>query len=589
VPTLLACQTPPPATTSTRRAAALSPVLQRMQSTYPDLAAGRFISLADFESPGQELLFRCVGPDGTEGGRSQPTLSILRSRNETGAGGLKAHLGDATASLRFDGARSTEMALIRDWRPYSLLLMSVFAPPEGATLQFAVESGTRLPAHWSRTLSLKPGWNLHRLDVAIIGDRIDLADVRALSWRLPQATTAADLYFDDILLADNTQSVLGAQAGSGELYAFTRGRRIHVGARDRFELAFHDGLLVAWRSGSDENLADSAGLGPWPVPLAEDWASASSAPVAYDDPALFAAWGTAVAATQRIVEATPFRVIVAGRWVFGDGGASPTGDDSQPEAAPSHSWRYTVYPTGQVYVRVRSVAPPTGWGLPRVGYALAVSGQRDFRPILSAAQHAGDDQPDCVLLARPGGQRADLLWTWPHGLRLARQRDQTSADERRLAVIAGDLDAATVIDTAHLLRVWPTDIDGWPEATGFAADYAKPATIVMHTGRLLTDVPGDLDHDGFNESEGCYEFAANETALRFDFDPAPRLRFDPVFRVHETAGQRAWVYARGRLINTVGRDGDDNLLIWLGHVLSTRTAVEIHVAQDRGYDLERFQ
>jgi hypothetical protein len=553
-----------------------------MQSTYPDLAAGRFISLADFETPGQELLFRCVGPDGTEGGCAQPTLSILRSRNETGAGGLKVHFGDATASLRFDGTRSTEMALIRDWRPYSLLLMSVFGPPEGATVEFAVESGTRLSARWSRTITLKPGWNLQRLDVATIGDRIDLADVRTLSWRLSQATTAADLYFDDILLADNTQHVFGEHAGSGELYAFTRGRRIQVGARNRFELAFHDGLLVAWRSGSAENLADSEGLGPWPVPLPEGWATESAAPVAYDDPALFAGWGTAVAATQRIVEATPFRVIVEGRWVFGDGGVAPPADGSQSEAAPGHSWRYTIYPTGQVCVRVRSVAPPTGWGAPGVGYAIAVSGQRDFRASLSAAQQTGDDRPDCVLLARPGGQRADLLWTWPHGRRFVQQRVQASADEQRLAVVAGDLAASAVMDTAHLLRIWPTDLDGWPEATGLAGDYAQPATIVMHTGRLLTNVPGDLDHDGFNESEGSYEFAAGETALRFDFDPGSRLRFDPVFRVHETAGQRAWVYARGRLVNTVGRDGDDNLLVWLGHVVSTRTAIEVHVAQDRG-------
>ena len=39
------------------------------------------------------------------------------------------------------------------------------------------------------------------------------------------------------------------------MYAFTRGRRIHVGARDRFELAFHDGVLVGWRGGGDANLA----------------------------------------------------------------------------------------------------------------------------------------------------------------------------------------------------------------------------------------------------------------------------------------------------------------------------------------------
>jgi len=58
------------------------------------------------------------------------------------------------------------------------------------------------------------------------------------------------------------------------------------------------------------------------------------------------------------------------------------------------------------------------------------------------------------------------------------------------------------------------------------------------------------------------------------------LRFDPVFRVHETAGQRCWVYARGRMIQTVGRDAEDNLLVWLGSVVSGRTAVEVHQTRE---------
>ena len=52
--------------------AGLPPILQRMQKAYPDdLASGRFVSLADFESRGQVLLFRTVGPDGTEDQRQE--------------------------------------------------------------------------------------------------------------------------------------------------------------------------------------------------------------------------------------------------------------------------------------------------------------------------------------------------------------------------------------------------------------------------------------------------------------------------------------------------------------------------------------
>ena len=89
----------------------LSPVLQRMRDTYEDLASGRFVSLADFESPGQEMLFRCVGQDGTAGQLPQPTLSILRSRNETGGGRLKVRLANTADRLLLDGQRTTERAL----------------------------------------------------------------------------------------------------------------------------------------------------------------------------------------------------------------------------------------------------------------------------------------------------------------------------------------------------------------------------------------------------------------------------------------------------------------------------------------------
>jgi hypothetical protein len=564
---LVSCETPPPAADAPPRRAGLSPVLQRMQQTYDDLAAGRFVSLADFETPGQELLFRTIGPDGAAGQRPQPTLSILRSRNETGAGGLKARFADAGDSLRFDGQRSPDLALVRDWQPYSLLLMSIFGPPEGTRVEFSVESGTRLPQRWTRTLNVAPGWNLYRLDVATIGDQIALHDVRSLVWRVPAPAAPIELYFDDLILADNGQAVLGAQAGPGELYINTRGRRIQVGVRERFELEFADGLIVAWRSGSPDNLTDYSGLGPWPVPLAENWTTA--APVAYDDPALYATWGAAAATTQRIVEATPFRAAIEGRWAFG-----PPGD--LDETAPGHAWRYTVYPQGQVYVRVRSTAPPGGWGAARVGYAIALDGRRDF-----AALPPADAQTDgFALLARPGGTRADLLWSWSAPTELRRRRVQTSADDARLAIVVGDLAAAQAVETAHLLRLWPPDIDGVPEAAGFSNDYAQPAALEVSTGSLITDAPGDLNRDGYNESEGCFELSPGGRALRFQLEPARLLRFDPVFRVHETAGQRCWVYARGRMIQTVGRDAEDNLLVWLGSVVSGRTAVEVHQTRE---------
>lgn len=559
----------------------LSPVLQRMQKTYDDLASGRFVSIADFETPGQETMFRCVGADGKEGDRVQPTLSILRSRNETGAGGLKARLGSSADRLLFDGKRSTQMALVRDWRPYSLLLMSIYGPPAGVVLEFSIESGEQAPLRWSRTIHVLPGWNLFRLDLAAVGDRADLADVRALGWRAPQVAAPVDLYLDDVILADNTRYLLGESAGSGELCVFTRGRRICVGARDCFELSFADGQIVAWRSGKDENLVDIDGLGPWPVPLAADWVDGPSAALAYDDPQLFAAWGGAAATAQSIVEATPFRVIIQSRWRFGDASGVSSAAKNGEDGGCGHAWRYVIYPSGQMFVHLRSDAPAAGWGTPRVGYAIGLDGRRGFRRVASPAGAQGDSV-QYVLMARPGAQRADLLWTWPRGSSLYQQRELGSTDERRLAVIVGDIEAASTVETAFLFRFWPTDIDAAPEAAGFANDYRAPAVVKLRTGRLWTEAGGDSERDGYNESEGCYELAPDDRVVRFDFDPGTYMRFDPVFRVHGTAGRRCWVYARGRLISDIGRDAADNLLFRLGRVASAPMAVEVHTAPEGG-------
>ena len=560
----------------------LPPVLQRMQKAYPDdLASGRFVSLADFESRGQVLLFRTVGADGAEGQRQQPTTSILHARNETGAGSLAAVLEGPDDRLLFDGKRSEQLALIRDWRKYALLLMSIYGPPGGVTLEFGVQSGEETPVSWTQTISVRPGWNLFRFDVATIGDRVDLGDVRALSWRASQATARVDLYLDDIILADNTRHVLGEDAGTGELYVLTRGRRIVVGVRDRFELAFADGLIVGWRDPGGENLADIGGLGPWPVPLAEDWFSQPDAPVAYDDPRLFAAWGKTVAAAQRLVEATAFRVVVEGRWRFGDAGESAPAA-GQADARPGHTWRYVIYPAGQLCVSVRSEAPASGWAGPRVGYAMGLDGRRDFRRVTPPAADARTPAPSFVLMARPGAQRADLLWTWTKAGGLTRQRELVSADQRRLAVVAGDVEASPTVETAHLLRIWPGDIDAAPEGTGLAADYQNPAAITAMAGGLITDAAGDLDHDGFNESEGCYELAPVDGVLGFDFDPGRFPRFDPVFRVRETADRRCWVYARGRTVQPLGRDAQHNLLFTLGRVAGAPLGIEVNSAPQAG-------
>jgi len=553
---------------------ALPPTLARMQQAYADLHTGRFVCLADFNTLPQAALFRTLGPDRAEV-PAQPEISVRRSIDETGAGGLRARLSSPDEQLRFDGERSAKLDLLSDWRKYNLLLFNIYGSPDGLMLEFTVESGADTPLRSTRKLFANPGWQLYRIDLAELAEEIDLADVRALCWRAPELAAPVDLYLDDLLLTDNTRYLFGKDAGQGELYGVSAGRRIIVGARGRFELAFADGVIVQWHADDQHNLTVRSGLGPWPVPLPENWNRRQADPIVYDDPTLYASWGARVATTQRIAEQSGFRVVLEGLWRFlPEPGRDAPGTDAA--ARPEHSWRYVIYPTGRVYLRVTSRAREAGWPGARVGYALALDGRSGFVRVPPAPAYRGGADTSLVLLSPPDRPRPDLLWCIHTPAAAERQLELVSADGRRLAVTVGDLEPADSVETVHLLRFWPWDIDAAPEGHTFAVDYQHPATLAVARGRLVDDALGDLDRDGFNESEGCYELALADGLLRFEFRPGSFLRHQPVFRVHGAAGRECWIYAEGRIIDRQGRDLSGNLLFRLPRPVSVPLTIEVN-------------
>ena len=393
------------AQTGNERGTPLPPTLARMQRVYPDLASGRFVCLADLNTLPQAALFRTLGPAGEEV-EDQPGISVRRSIDETGAGGLRVRLNGPEDRLVFDGERSAKLALLRDWQKYNLLLFNIHGPPGGLMLEFTVRSGTETPLRSTRKLFAEPGWQLYRFDLAEIGEELDLADVRALSWRAPRLSAPIDLYFDDFLLADNTRYLFGQDADEGELYVVSAGRRIVVGARGRFELAFSDGVIVEWHAGDEHNLTVRSGLGPWPVPLPEGWNRRRAEPIVYDDPELWAAWGERIAATQHVVEQSGFRVVLEGLWRFLRKPDEPPAEPD-PAATPEHSWRYAIYPSGQVYVRITSHARDAGWPDARVGYAVALNERSGFERVTPELAYGGGGDAEFVLMSRPDRQKPD--------------------------------------------------------------------------------------------------------------------------------------------------------------------------------------
>jgi len=551
--------------------APIVPVIDRLQRAYPDLASGRFVCLAHFEAPAHVELFRTEAEGAATEPPEQPILSILRSRPETGAGSLLARFRDSRYALVLDGRNSTALAVPRDWSRYPLLLFSVYGPAEGARLELQLRCGTDRSRRFTTHLAVHPGWNSCRLDLAEAAEAIDLHDVRSVAWRLPDLRAPAELYFDDLVLADNTKHLVGPEVAPGHLYVFQQGRRIHVGAADRFELALADGVITMLRADGQANLTVSSGMGPWPVPLRGDWRSADTPPV-YNDPALYAGWGPGVAATQDVVEATPFRAIVEGSWRFGTfEAAAPS---VFPQDRPEHRWRYTIYPNGAVYVSLVSAGAGAAWSAPRCGFAVIVDARQQFQYSDEPVQ-IGVTPTNVTLLTRDGPERGDLVWATAAPQYAEQHLTLQADDERLLAVLVGDTATAAEVRSAHLLRVWPRDFDNIATAASVAGDYQHPAGIMALVGQSTTDAPGDDDRDGFNEAEGCYELAADAGCLRVRFDPGGRLRHQPVFRVRGVVPSRTWVYADGRIVTTGERDAAGNLLFVLPEQVELPLEIEV--------------
>ncbi|MCG3129219.1 MAG: hypothetical protein CHACPFDD_04137 [Phycisphaerae bacterium] len=552
----------------------LDPVARRLVRVYPDLASGRLVILASFEQAEDARLFRVTRDEGGAGDAPQPEISVFRSREGSGVGSLRAELRPGEC-LRCDGARSERLALIRDWSASTLLLASVLHDGPPVAIETAIEGGPEGVASAPRRAVLSAGWNLLRFDLEELADEVNLTDVRAIRWRLPEARESVVLHLDDLVLANNTRALsadapAGAALERGVLRGEIRGKRTCFAVEGRFELGLADGLVSSWRAASRDNLTVFSGLGPLPTPLPPDWLQCEP-PVVYDDPQLFAGWGEHVAAGQGVVEASAFRAVVRGRWRFG---AEPPASTAVPDpvaSGPTIAWQTTIYPSGQVFVRVELATASAAWPAgAHLGWTVAVDGRRGFEPLVGDASG-----PRFVLFARGAPGEADLLWVMHEPAATPHVRLIASDDERRVAATVGAAAVAERIVSSQMLRVWPADIDSAAEARSIADDYQHPAALTFQAGQSVADAAGDENHDGYNEGEGCYELRPANSALRFTFEPRGRLRFDPVFRVHDSGGARCWVYADGRIVATTGRDSAGRLLISLPGVITRATAVEV--------------
>ncbi|TWT45998.1 hypothetical protein RAS1_24360 [Phycisphaerae bacterium RAS1] len=558
---LSACQAPQPAAPPPSDSPA-----DRRRAALGDLDTGRFIRVADFESPAQ-LHDISLFPPPQDSAPAAPPIEITRT--EFGGQAMRVPL-TAHERLAVELEPATDSARPNDWRPYTLLLMNIRAAA-AAACEITIECDGD-PQRWSQTVQLYPMWCLLRFDLVELAECIDLTRIRRITWRL-LTDDPTELWLDDLILSDNRKYLFGESTAAGELYVRRAGRYLEVGARGRLELAFDDGVIARATLGDGVNVAGPFGLGPWPIAM--DLADGRPPARFFADPAAAVERaGRVLFASERIEEASPLRVVVTGEWRFIDSDFQQDTPPANLEVPPAQRWRYTIHRSGQVFIEVVSDAGDEGWPGRDFGYSLTFRGatRRDTPRSADSGPRLVAADP-CQIDFGPGSA-SNVCWaTFP---RMTSLTTADSDDGAAVGFVAAGQPATERFRAVHGLR-WSPTLTPRPLAEQFATLLADEPRCHMRAGRLRTDAPGDADADGFNEAEGCYELALDGNLLRCTFDQPERLLIDPMFRIDGAAGRQCWIYANGRAVQATARDATGRLLFTLPGIVRPPLLIEANV------------
>jgi hypothetical protein len=542
----------------------------RLIAAYPELRSGRFVVIADFEDPVHMELFQLINVSD----RAACTLGQNKGRPETGGHGLRFRAGSTADTLVLRSDRATNWYMKRDWRPYDLLLASVHAPTKDLSLRLLIGAGPpdeRLAVE--SVIRLDLGWNLLRLDLAEIGEHIPTDDVREIRLSLDGAATPTTVYLDDILLTGHCVDLLGdATNTDGELYVRQVGRRWQIGAGGRFEIAFCNGQIVAWYNVRSDpyrlrNLVSGTVLGPTPVVVAVEDRDSDS------EISDFSVLGKTVQASQRITEMSPVRVVVECEWRFVD---SPEDD---PADRPYQHWQYTIYPTGQIYVAVQSVAETATWSPPQLGLAVSISSLYPYEWRVHPAAQLGVPEPlRHVVFGSARGQVSDgafLLFAMSDSQATPRIMRQLDAPHDRLALIAtGPKPAGATQRWTCLLMLATSGDVSESEVTARVLDYGQPVPLDLEIGAAPGDGSAPAGAE-FDPATGCHTLSPERGQVRFKLSGDRTPRFSPVFRILGVAGYDAWVYVNHVIFDSIAYDADGNLIFQIPGISEAPTTVEV--------------
>ncbi len=346
-----------------------------------------------------------------------------------------------------------------------------------------------------------------------------------------------------------------------------RGDELRVSIEGQCELKIARGALRTWRDARGRALSGDGGLGPWPLLAEADWpARPESAALRLADEH---ADPPGVVTEQVLLEASPLRVVIETR-------RRPARDPAQADVAAAstareHIWRYVLYADGRLFVRVVSQYADELPAGRQLCHGLILDSRRGFERVPPPPASPEYQPAPFTMLAAPDPARAALLWV-PHAPPAAAQRRLVPLDGRQQLIA---LVKAAAADSAGLLWFRHAAPADGATAESIAADYQNPVSLRPASGRVRTDVPGDLNSDGYNESEGCYELEMEHGRLSCEFDPDARPRWAPIMRIHGSAQLRCWAYLDGAVAET-HRDGQDRLMLMLPGVIRGPRIVEVY-------------
>jgi len=530
--------------------------VDQLKLAYHELEGGRFAIIADFEEPSQMEMFQLVSTNKD----SKLLLDKKHGRAETGATCLATTLADPNDEIVVSNINSHHWYLKRDWRPYNLLMLSVFSPMPNETLDLTIvtgSGGSRQSLHTPSTLDR--GWNLLRLDLAELGERLPLDDVQELRMRVEGRGSPQPFYFDDILLVDSSTPLLGDVKGPiGDLYAVQAGRRLVIGSSGRFELTFAHGQIIQWFNLAADpnrlvNLVEGTSLGPYPNALEDH------------HEAIPGDRKRALAIRQQIVELNRVRAVVESEWL---------GDSNSEFGNSRYRWKYTIYPTGQVYVELSCEKVED---LSR-GMFLALSAPKpeDIEITSSRASAPTTGDPDALWMTiRVHSVDAAILFVPAIGNQSAEIESVPDPEHRRIIIRANPIrPLEQPMLAAHLYLTTNSGLSNSDEERR-ARDYQNSIPLRFEVGKAATNSITVARKDGFVATTGCYTIDADGGRARITVDGASHRLSTPAFHIRQTSGASAWVYVNHLILDRVERTEEGDVIFQIPRDISVPTEIEV--------------